>query len=463
MKRETLDFIKKYHMLYPGDRVAVGVSGGADSVCLLHLLWCLKEELHIELKAVHVHHGLRGAEADRDAAFSKEFCRQLGVPCEVTEIHADAEAKAQGISVEEAGRNARYRILEAEAADWERETGLAVKIAVAHHGDDSAETILHNLCRGSGLRGLSGIAPVRGRVIRPLLWAERKEILSYLQSEGLTYVEDSTNGESDYTRNLIRNEILPLINSGVNERAVKNILRAGELISGADRYFEKKANEWLENQAGGKSDCLSIPDLQKEETIVQGYILREALKYMNCPLKNITGGHIDEVLSLLSKQTGKSVNLPSGITAERQYEQLRLLRGKEGDGRKEEDIQEKENPAKASPSVSMRVFPYEKRQKIPKNVYTKWFDYDKIGDALSVRHRRTGDFITLSDGKKKTVKAFMIDEKIPAKQRERITLLAEGAHILWIIGYRISEYYKITDDTKNILEVRSDGGTERGR
>lgn len=463
MKRETLDFINKYHMLHPGDRVVVGVSGGADSVCLLHLLRRLKGELRIELKAVHIHHGLRGAEADRDAAFSKEFCRQLGMLCEVTEIHADVEAKAQGISVEEAGRNARYRILEAEAVGWEREPGPAVKIAVAHHGDDSAETILHNLCRGSGLRGLSGIPPVRGRIIRPLLWAERKEILSYLQSEGLTYVEDSTNGENDYTRNRIRNEILPLINSAVNEKAVKNMLRAGEIMGGADRYFVKKAKEWLKNQTGVRGDYLSIPELQKEETIMQGYILREALKDRNYPLKDITGGHIDEVLSLLSKQTGKSVNLPGGISAERQYEQLRLLQRKEKEEQTEEDKWDKEIPANDSPVVSMRVFPYEKRQEIPKNVYTKWFDYDKIGDALSVRHRRTGDYITLSDGKKKTVKAFMIDEKIPVKLREQITLLTEEAHVLWIIGYRISEYYKITDDTKNILEVRSDGGMERGR
>lgn len=461
MKRETFEFIKKNHMLYPGDRVAVGVSGGADSVCLLHLLWYLRKKLQIELRAVHVHHGLRGREADRDACFSKAFCERLGVPCKVIEIHADAEAREQGISVEEAGRNARYRILESEAENWEQEfmtTGCgtekpAVRIAVAHHGDDSAETILHNLCRGSGLRGLSGIAPVRGRIIRPLLWACRDEITGYLESENLTYMEDSTNGENDYTRNKIRNLIMPLITTEVNEKAAKNILRAGELMSGADHYFSKTAGEWLERFSSKEGEGLPIAELQKEDTIIQGYILREALRIMGCPLKDVTGKHIEEILSLLSKQTGKRVKLPHGAAAERQYEHLLLT---QGDG-------EKEIPVEPLPEISMHIFPCHNQQKIPKNQYTKWFDYDKISGTLSVRYRQTGDFIMLADGKRKTVKAFMIDEKIPVRARAGIVLLAEGAHVLWIMGYRISEYYKITEETKNILEVQLDGGTERGR
>lgn len=461
MKRETLEFIKKNHMLHPGDRVVVGVSGGADSVCLLHLLWCLRKELQIELCAVHVHHGLRGGEADRDARFTKELCKNLGVPCEVVEIHADAEAREQGISVEEAGRNARYRILEEKAGCWEKEIS-PVKIAVAHHGDDSAETILHNLCRGSGLKGLSGISPVRGRIIRPLLWVSRKEIIEYLKSEKLTYTEDSTNSTNDYTRNKIRNMILPLITSEVNEQAVKNILRAGELLSGANCYFEKMACEWLERFCPLWEPLptvelpileLPIAELQKEETLIQGYILREAFKKMDCPLKDVTGKHIEDILSLLSKQTGKRVELPHGISAERRYKHLRLSWG---------EVQLKISE-EVLPTVNTKIFPYNKQEEILKNQYTKWFDYDKIRDALSVRHRQTGDFIMLPGGKRKTVKAYMIDEKIPVGRRADIPLLAEGGHILWIMGYRISEYYKITDDTKNILEVQLDGGSKRGR
>ena len=147
---------------------------------------------------------LRGSEADRDAAFSEELCKELDIPFKTVRINAAEEAREAGISVEEAGRRARYRILEAEALLWEKDGRNHVHIATAHHGNDSAETILHNLFRGSGLKGLSGIPPVRGRIIRPILWAQRREILDWLRAHGYPYVEDSTNSGTDYTRNLIR-------------------------------------------------------------------------------------------------------------------------------------------------------------------------------------------------------------------------------------------------------------------
>lgn len=453
MKKETKEYIHQNKMLVPGGRVIAGLSGGADSVCLLHVLAELKAELSFELRAVHVHHGLRGEEADRDARFSTELCERLSISCAVVRIDAASEAKAQGISVEEAGRNARYRILEEQAQRWEQEEpGAAVSIAAAHHGDDSAETILHNLFRGSGLKGLCGIAPVRGRIIRPLLWAGRKDILTYLKAEDLSYVEDSTNGLNEYTRNRLRNQILPLITSEINEKAVDNILRAGKLLKSADQYFEKRACEWIGKWGEAGGTVLPVSALEDEEKILQGYIVRNALKVMGCPLRDVTAGHVEDVLALSGRQTGKRVNLPYGILAKREYEVIRLLRCNEGSDMK----------AAALPDVSMRIFPFDKQQEIPKKRYTKWFDYDKIKGTLSVRYRRTGDYITLPNGGRKTVKSFMIDEKIPAAQRDDIALLAKEDHVLWIIGYRISEYYKITEDTQFILEVRLDGGIEGG-
>ncbi|MEG1575500.1 MAG: tRNA lysidine(34) synthetase TilS [Clostridium sp.] len=457
MKKEMLEFIEYNHMLYSGDGVIVGVSGGADSVCLLHLLWCLREELGIKLRALHVHHGLRGEEADRDAEFTEEFCHRLGVPCEVVKIHADEEAAAQGISVEEAGRIARYRILEEHAAGWEAEAGtdidFRVKIAVAHHGDDNAETILHNLFRGSGLKGLGGMPPVRERIIRPILWADREQILSYLTKENLIYVEDSTNEENDYTRNKLRNQILPLITSEINKQAVRNILQAGERIRGADCYFEEKATAWLERWSEGEVDRVPMAPLREEAPIVQAYIIREALKNNHIPLKDITSKHIEEIQTLLSKQSGKKTDLPYGISVEHEYGWLKFTK------REKNNEIHRGNP----PELNMKVFLYENQYEIPEKRYTKWFDYDKIKSTPCVRYRQTGDFIMLAGEKRKTVKAFMIDEKIPVRMREEIPLLADGSHILWIIGYRISEYYKVTEDTTNILEVQLDGGMDSGR
>ena len=256
LKEKVLSYIRTHNMLAPGQRVVAGLSGGADSVCLLSLLADLREEYSLELRAVHVHHGLRGEEADRDAAFSRELCRSLGVPFSLAFVNVKEEAGKRRISEEEAGRILRYQVFEREAGRWEQELRRektaepagsqpeSVKIAVAHHGDDSAETILYQLFRGSGLKGLSGIPPARGNIIRPLLCAERREIIAYLEEKGLPFVTDSTNLENDYARNKIRNQILPMAVQEINQGAADHIRRAGELIGEADRFFDGLPKCW---------------------------------------------------------------------------------------------------------------------------------------------------------------------------------------------------------------------------
>ena len=506
MKKETFNYIKKNHMIERGDGVIVGLSGGADSVCLLHVLWCLKEELGIGLRAVHVHHGLRGEEADRDAAFSESLCRERDIPFKLVKIMASEEAKKQGISVEEAGRLARYRILEEEALSWEQEREREkeqeqererqqeqgqerqqeqrqerdrdearkknkdnacgagkIKIATAHHGNDSAETILHNLFRGTGLKGLSGIAPVRGRIIRPVLWARREDIVDWLRNCGIEYVEDSTNRENDYTRNKIRNELMPVVTSSINEQAVQNILRAGERIREADEYLEKTAWNWIGLHSVDGQPGFSVPELLREDRVIRSYVIRGMLRNMGCPLKDITARHIDSVLELMEKGTGKEVDLPYGLKAENSYGRIKFCRRGDKPVIRDGSAGGQDKPMDPVPRMDMQVFPFQNQEEIPKNQYTKWFDYDKIKDTLSVRNRRAGDYITLAQGGRKTVKSFMIDEKIPREKRSEILLLAEGSHVLWIVGYRISEYYKVTEQTKNILQVQLDGGTDSGR
>ena len=275
LKEKVLSYIRTHNMLAPGQRVVAGLSGGADSVCLLSLLADLREEYSLELRAVHVHHGLRGEEADRDAAFSRELCRSLGVPFSLAFVNVKEEAGKRRISEEEAGRILRYQVFEREAGRWEQELRRektaepagsqpeSVKIAVAHHGDDSAETILYQLFRGSGLKGLSGIPPARGNIIRPLLCAERREIIAYLEEKGLPFVTDSTNLENDYARNKIRNQILPMAVQEINQGAADHIRRAGELIGEADRFFEERAERMLET-------LLETEALETGETKEQG-------------------------------------------------------------------------------------------------------------------------------------------------------------------------------------------------
>ena len=457
MQKRVIEFRKEHKMIEPGNRVIVALSGGADSVCLLHLLAELREELGIQLRAVHVHHGLRGEEADRDAAFAEKTAETAGIPCLVVRRDVAGYAKISGESVEEAGRSLRYQAFEEAAASWG-----GAKIAVAHHREDQAETILHNLFRGSAMKGLSGMAPVRGAVVRPLLCVSRTEILEFLEEHSLEYCEDSTNASQDYTRNRLRHHLIPEICREINAGAVEHIVNAGERLRQADEYFEKAAADFWERYGieeirdGRRRNGVAAETLAGQPEIIKGYIVRTMMEMRIGTMKDITSSHIEQICGLAEKGTGKRICLPYGLEAWREYGMLRLGE-RAWNGKAENETPKEENP------LRFCCFPYEKHEEIPQNQYTKWFDYDRIKDTLSVRTRKTGDYIVLKDGKRKTVKAYMIDEKIPRQERDRILLLAEGNHILWIVGYRISEYYKVTENTKKILQVQADGGEEHGR
>ncbi len=551
MFAKAASYIKKYDLLRAGDRVVAGVSGGADSVCLLHVLVGLREELGLSVRAVHVHHGLRGEEADRDAAFVEKLAAEWDVPCRVVYADVRGYAAGNGLSEEEAGRLLRYRALREEA---ERMGGVGVKIAVGHQKEDQAETILHNLFRGSALKGLAGMAPSAAMdggicIIRPLLGVSRAEIRSYLAENGLSFCEDSTNDTADYTRNRIR-RLLPVIRHDVNAQAVEHILAAGERMAQADAYFEKEAariweeygvveeaeagsaEETAEKQSGpaetaekqsgpaetaekqsgpavtseeqggltaavpreqcelsgeapGERSGLSAvtPDgqsrlmtespanrcgipaevLGSQPEILAGYLAMKMIKRMTGSVKDITSIHAEQICGLARMGTGKQTSLPYGLRAVREYEMIWVERAERPEAGGTEP--RKGRPAAKDPAAAITFsrFPYEKNQKIPENRYTKWFDYDKIKGVLSVRTRQTGDYITLKGGSRKSVKSYMIDEKIPRQERDRILLLAEGSHVLWIVGYRISEYYKVTEETKEILQARAYGGEEYGR
>jgi len=458
MYRTILDYIRRNRLFSPGDRVIVALSGGADSVCLLVVLNELREVLGLELKAVHVHHGLRGKEADRDSEYAGRLSETLGVPFVCVRVDAALYAREHGMSVEEAGRHLRYQIFEKERLDFS-----GTKIAVAHHRDDQAETILYNLFRGTGLKGLGGMRPVRDNIVRPLLSVGREEILAYLAEKGISYCEDSTNAQTDYVRNRIRSLILPEIREEVNRRAGENILHAGEMAAQADAYLEKQAEGILKawgvretDEAGTiTAQGVDAKALLAEDDIIKNYVIRMMIRSVNESMKDITMTHVESAAALLFGSDRRQVDLPCGLIAVRIFDQLWIKR------KKQEGSVDKER-AVLLPELDFKIFPYKKGQEIPKNGYTKWFDYDKIKCALSVRYRETGDYMTLAGGGRKTVKEFMINEKIPKEDREKIPLVADGSHVLWVIGFRISEYYKITDDTRTVIQMQLNGGKNNG-
>lgn len=463
MLEKVREYIMEYRMLQPGDRVIVALSGGADSVCLLSVLKELSagwEGPAPELRAVHIHHGLRGGEADRDGAYAGELSARLGIPFTMICRDVAGYAAQHGVSTEEAGRILRYEALEEEAKTW----GAGV-IALAHHRDDNAETILHHLLRGSGLRGLGGIRPVQGNRIRPLLCVGRQEIVEYLSERGLRWCEDSTNASGSYTRNRIRNQVIPMLKETVNERAVENILGAGERLSRVDAYLERvaesvwRASEIPEGDAKhGSGDAplragIRLEALQEQDPVIRAYLYRFMMERLGYGMRDMTSRHYRQLDALLGAGPGARCDLPGGYVAVRGYEDFGIEK-KAGVEKSGETLQK---------TLHFETFSRQNEMEIPKNQYTKWFDYDRIKGALSVRKRQPGDYITLAGGGHKTLHRYMIDEKIPKELRDEIVLLAEENHVLWIVGYRIGEYYKITEDTKTILQVTADGGEEHGR
>lgn len=473
VEQKVFSFLEEHHMLLPGDSVIVGVSGGADSVCLLFVLaeWAKRNPL--TMGVVHVNHGIR-PEAGQDAAYVETLCRRLEIPFFLTEEDVAERAKREGISTEEAGRLVRYEAFQRACEDFG-----ANRIAVAHNSNDRAETMLFHLFRGSGMKGLCGIRPVRDEIIRPLLCLERWEIEAYLAERGISYCQDITNEKDDYTRNRIRHHILPYAEEQVARGVISHMAQTAEGLLETEEYL-------AEQTEAARKSCvceqegrvhISVTDFLEFHKVIQKRLLLTLLCEMTPSHKDIAAVHVNSVLSCFEKEKHRTVCLPMGIRCRRQYGEVVL--GMEGENfrdvepvRDGMEIREKAQvvisrippegqrvTVEGLGTVVFQVLNYEKTQVIPQNQYTKWFDYDKIEKPLVFRTRQTGDFFCIhgkgSSGlSRKSVKSAMIDRKIPRECRDRIPLLAEGEHVLWIAGYRTSEYYHIQTNTKRILQVQ---------
>ena len=323
---QILAFIRQQELLGRGDRVILALSGGADSVCLTAVLRELSRLLGIQLYALHVNHGLRGEEAERDQEFCRGFAEKLEIPFRAVSVGVREKAETEGLSLEEAARILRYEALfrfrkelEGEPAGDETKGQGAILIATAHHGDDQAETILMNLLRGTGLRGLSGMAPKReGGIIRPLLCVSREEILKWIGKRGLSYVTDSTNLCNDYTRNLLRNRILPDLTAGVNRQAARHILQAGLICREADSYIRQEAGTFLREEGRLQEGGIALPRklLKEKPQIFRRYVIIEALDRLGVPLKDFAERNLADLDKALFSGKGFHLDLPNGARAD---------------------------------------------------------------------------------------------------------------------------------------------------
>lgn len=465
-----IDSIKRYvqeqNMFAEGDYVVAGVSGGADSICLLCVLLELRLEIPMTIQVVHINHKIR-EEAGEDAAYVEAFCRERQLPFSLVEADVEQLAAQRHISTEEAGREVRYeafhRILN------ENRAGRRGRIAIAHNQNDCCETFLFHLFRGSGLKGLTGIPAIRGEIVRPLLHTSRTQIERYLAQKGIQYCIDRTNLEDNYTRNRIRHHILQTACEEVSANATEHIQEACDKISDAYTLIEDMTRQgWRQCIVKDEKGIHILADFYLAlHTTIQGYVMMEALAQAAGSRKNLETVHVQQLQELLRKQPGRRVDLPYSVRAIREYAGIRLEKVQSCDFKDEPaeygripynslhtgttvTIETQEGYFELSILCAQQC----KTEEIPSNMYTKWLDYDKIIQSVVFRTRRSGDYLTIDDNfSKKSLKKYMIEEKIPANERNSMMVLADGNHIIWVPGGRISTYYRVTEQTRVILEV----------
>ena len=400
---------------YGGKRVCVALSGGADSVCLLHCFYRGAEEQKITLSAIHIEHGIRGEESFRDMEFCKTLCREWGIPLKIVRVDVPALIKENGGgNVEAVARLARLNAFRALI-----DGGEVDLVATAHHRNDVAETILFRLARGTSPAGMRAIQNFPF-LIRPLLGRSRDEILGYVNENSLPYVEDSTNSDENYTRNYIRHTALPAFEK-IHGNAAEHLVRFAAQCARDDEYLTSLAKKEI-RCLGAHGDMLVPADLP-EPLFLRACFLGMGAK------SDYTSANLEEISKLKTLQTGKKVRLPGGKTAAREYGNIVFY---------DEDV----------PPVKER--PFEKDFFVLSPRPGLRADLDAFPEGCVLRSRREGDFIIPYGGQKKTLKKFLTDKKISARLGRRLTLVACGQEILVVKGVEISDKVKITEKTKRI-------------
>jgi tRNA(Ile)-lysidine synthase len=441
--------ISKYRMLKPGDRVVVGVSGGADSICLLHILLQLRE-YSLDIIVAHLDHGIRGKEAKRDLLFVKRTAESLGLKFETGEADAPRLKKESKMTLEEAARVLRYEFLE----ETRKKFG-ADRIATAHTLDDQAETVLMRLMRGSGARGLSGIPPVsREVIIRPLIETKRADIEKYLQSKGVGWIEDSTNKLRDIQRNRIRLDLIPELET-YNPRIKETLSRTSDILRIEEDYIDREAKRnyariFTQDIRGLKGDLRKFGRLHKALRLS---ILRLAIEELNKGLRNITSLHIisaDEYLT--SGAASGEIEFPDRIVIAKGYDSF-LVTTRPGLERK--FSYSIDSPGRwRFPEFDVDIEKVTAETLEEKREDIVYLDAGKIVFPIEARSFRAGDrFMPLGMKSEKKLKNFFVDEKIPRFERYGIPIFTSGGDIFWVGGMRIDDRFKIRRKGKKALKL----------
>lgn len=440
LEKIALNTIYKHNLIEKNDHIIVGVSGGADSICLLHFLYSIKDKFNLKITAVHINHCMRGEESDEDNKFVVDFCNNINIPIKVFSFDIYKKSKEENISNEEAGRKYRYYAFNKVLQDYN-----ATKIAVAHNKDDNAETIIMRFFRGTGIKGLSGISYKRDNIIRPILDCLRLDIEEYCNRHNLLYRNDSTNSMDIYTRNKIRLNVLPNIKKDFNPNIIDTLSNMALNFSEENKFLENLTKDALNNcliEKNSDKIILNIDNLKIIDIVLQKRLLRLCLSSFNKQLYNISYEHINMIISILEKQTGKKINLPNNLYVYKQYNNLIIGKNIVSD-KKEINYNYKIELEK-----QLYIKELNKNILLSKNIinistkgYTISLNYDKIKNSLFIRQRVAGDKIYINNMTKK-VKNIFIDLKIPSNERNLYPILLCEDKVIGILGLCLCNEYK---------------------
>lgn len=456
-------------MFEPGDRVVAAVSGGADSTALLCLLAELRQELGISLCAAHLNHMARGEESREDAEFVSRLAQDLGMESYVEAIDVKKETAALKTSFQETARTFRYRFLESV-----RNKAGGTRIALGHNADDQVETVLMNLLRGSGLKGLGGMPPVRGRIVRPLLDCRRSEIEDFLKERGIPYRSDRSNAGRDYLRNRLRLDLVPLLENAYNQNLKSNVLEMTSILQDEDDCLEELARRYFEDYslAAGREGgaVLKTEGFAELHPAIQKRMARMAIRAAKGDLRRIAARHVREAVELFADcKRGKLIHLPDGLVIERRDREVlfyvnptrrsSILMKEPASGESAElNVPGCTEIASVALRFNARLMPKKDEEFRSAPASQAFLDFDKTGGGIVVRFARPGDrFVPLGMSGTKKLKSFFIDEKVPREERRSIPILTTREDdIIWVYGKRISQSYRVTPDTKNVLLIEGE-------
>lgn len=447
LENKIAEFIKNRALITKGEKTLVAFSGGPDSLFLLHVLYKLKKRLKFDLTAMHLNHNLRGGESLEDEKFCAEFCSEMGIDFYSQSVNVKEFAASESLSIEEAARILRYRALNETA----KKIG-ADKIATAHNMDDNAETVLLNLIKGKGFKAAAGIPVMREKIVRPLLSIKKSEILEYLSKENIPYRIDSSNKNDIYQRNFIRNRVMPLIKENLNPKVEEALFRYSEILSAHAEAFDEIISKLFDTYIRLSEETAEI-NLQILSDYGNNTTL-EVLKRLFIEKfdKELHYSDKRHLFSLFDNQVGKRLLLSDGLEVIRERDCLIVRTAKENeDFEISVSIGETVNTPLGKLSVEETdedISLQEQNRKI------EYAEADNIKNKFVLRKWKNGDkFFPLGMKSQKKVSDYLTDEKVPTQSRRDQLVLLNDGKIVWLVGHRLDERYKITKKTKRVIKL----------